>query len=102
MTATETRNPWRQGEGLRQEIMAEIRQAALRWRFLYIDIDEAEVLIVVPIGMSEWVAAIGHPGDASYEWVARIDDTKIEYEHSNCGYGCSSVALRDGLIKATT
>lgn len=101
MNATTTeRNPWRQSDGLRQEIMAEIRKA-LRWKFHYIDVEEAEVLLVVPVGLAGWVAAIGHPSDGSYEWAARDDGAAQRYENSDCGYGCSSVALRDGLVKMT-
>lgn len=103
-TVADERMSWRQGAGLREEIAAEIRQA-LRWKFHYIEPDEAEVLLAVPIGMYGWVCVFGHPSDGSYEWVGRQDPDfigdgqPIEYEHSDSGYGCSSAALRDGLVK---
>jgi hypothetical protein len=108
-TAADERMSWRQGAGLRQEIMAEIRKA-LRWKFHFIDVEEAEVLLVVPIGGAGWVAAIGHPADGSYEWVGRHEPSFVPqlgkeihagYEHSDSGYGIWESALRDGLVKMT-
>lgn len=67
--------------------------------FDYIDCNESVLVHVVGIGMCGWVAVIGHPGDASYEWVAREDlgDERVKLTHSNCGCGSAAVSLRDGL-----
>lgn len=82
--------------------LIEIRGAGLR--FKYINLADAEILQCIDIGMYGWVAAIGHPHDASYEWVGRwesgfVDDpSPPRYEHSNCGYGGAETALREGLL----
>lgn len=41
------------------------------------------------------IEVVGDPDNASYEWVVRRGD---EIKHSDCGYGHSSIALRDALI----
>jgi hypothetical protein len=112
-TLSDERISWRQGSVLLERIMAEIRHELPASWFEYIDLDTAEVLFVVPTGQKGWVALIGHPGDASYEWVAHAEPTFVSqlgkdiyggkrYEFSNCGYGVSSAALRDGLVKMTS
>jgi hypothetical protein len=70
--------------------------------FEYIDCNMSVPVHVVAVGMRGWVAVIGHPGDASYEWVSREDaeydgDERVTLSHSNCGYGDSVSALRDVL-----
>lgn len=70
--------------------------------FDYIDCNASVPLHVIATGQRGWVAVIGHPEDASYEWVARDDgeyygDERVRLKHSNSGYGVSVSALRDGL-----
>lgn len=65
------------------------------WAFDYINIWNAEVLHAVACG-DGWVYAIGHRNDASYEWVAHAERSRITW--SNVGYGSLSACLRDGLL----
>lgn len=39
---------------------------------------------------------VGDPHDGGYEWVI-VNRGNVE-QHSDCGYGMQSIALRDGLI----
>lgn len=48
-------------------------------------------------GYEDFVEVVGDPDNASYEWLIRRGDKVLE--HSNCGYGMASIALRDGLVK---
>lgn len=42
---------------------------------------------------------IGDPENGAYEWVIEsVATNQCELEFSNCGYGQSAIALRDGLI----
>jgi hypothetical protein len=40
---------------------------------------------------------VGHPDMGSYEWVLARGDVTPD-KHSDAGYGCADIALRDGLI----
>ena len=84
-------------------IRADIERHLNSWNFKYITLDDAEVLCHVSIGMHGWVAVIGNPGWGTYEWVAREEPDAAgqmgKLHHSDCGYGSSSVALRDVLNK---
>jgi hypothetical protein len=56
-----------------------------------------EVLYSLKVGMSEdCVEVVGDPDNGCYEWIIRTLEGVLE--HSDCGYGMPSVALRDGLI----
>ncbi|MGE0605506.1 MAG: hypothetical protein AB7O62_00160 [Pirellulales bacterium] len=88
--------------------MEEVRHALTAsgqlW-FKYIDLPTAEVLHFVRNGWDGWIAVIGHPDNGTYEWVGR-DDAEFEgqdkshrqVKRSDCGYGSSVAALRDGLV----
>jgi hypothetical protein len=112
MAATAIDKPmaWRQDEELRQMIMAEIRHELPGSFFRFIDVEDAEVLWIIPTGRFGWVCVVGHPEHGSYEWVAHSEPsyvpqlgheiyTRKRYEFSDCGYGDSAAALRDGLVK---
>jgi hypothetical protein len=43
------------------------------------------------------VEVFGDGDFASYEWRLVREDGLVE-QHSNCGYGMSAIAMRDGLI----
>lgn len=88
------------------KIMAELQHVRYRakLRFDYIDLADAVVLHSVCIGWHGWIAVIGHPDDASYEWVAKLagslteePNPSPEYRYSNSGYGGSATCLRDAL-----
>lgn len=58
------------------------------------------VKILHELGMDGFVTllVVGHPDMGSYEWVlARRVGGSID-KHSDSGYGCADIALRDGLI----
>ena len=44
------------------------------------------------------VKVVGNPENGAYEWLIQRDDRIV---HSDCGYGMSAIALRDGLIYYT-
>lgn len=85
------------------EVLAAVRRQC---RFNYTDITDSKVLHLVATGTSGWAAAIGQPDWGSYEWVVQPDgDFHGEQplpplKSSDCGYGSSTTALRDGLIEA--
>jgi hypothetical protein len=55
------------------------------------------VMHSIEVGMSDsYVEVVGDPDNGSYEWIIRKPEGITE--HSDCGYGITSVALRDGLI----
>lgn len=73
-------------------------------RFDFIDLREASIVHMISYGWAGWVAVIGHPDHASYEWVAQHDPEFAgiavrRFESSNSGYGSAAAALRDGLIE---
>jgi hypothetical protein len=43
-----------------------------------------------------FVEVVGQDGFAAYEWILRRGSSVLE--HSDCGYGDATIALRDGLI----
>lgn len=57
---------------------------------------EATVLMSVDVDMDAELLIVGQPGNGAYEWVV-VNHGKVE-QHSDCGYGQISIALRDGLI----
>ena len=70
----------------------------------YTDIS-GDILHVIPVGMSGWVAVIGDPPNGSYEWVVQPEAgwsgaDLPPLEHSDSGYGCPASAMRDGLTAA--
>lgn len=58
--------------------------------------DNVRLLYRKCVGATDWVEVIGDPDGGGYEWVIRNDAGKI-VEHSDCGYGCTDTALRDGI-----
>lgn len=58
------------------------------------------VLHELNLGDGFTVRVIGDPGNGAYEWlISRPEGSiKSKVEFSDCGYGCSDIALRDGLI----
>ena len=55
-----------------------------------------EVLMSVDVDMGAELLIVGQPGNGAYEWVI-VNHGKVD-KYSDCGYGQSSIALRDGLI----
>jgi hypothetical protein len=89
---------------VRFRTIEDIRRQLSRFRFNYIDLEQAVILYQVAAGCRGAVFVIGHPGDASYEWLVQHDpdfvppnEEPLVTEHSDSGYGCSATALRDGL-----
>jgi hypothetical protein len=64
----------------------------LRFRYT----DDCQPILSIGIGVSDLVAIVGDPENAAYEWAILTPDGVREY--SDCGYGSSDVALRDGLM----
>ncbi|MGF7188577.1 hypothetical protein JOE11_001604 [Robbsia andropogonis] len=57
----------------------------------------AEVCIHdLPVALTRRLIVFGQPEMATYEWAVLFNENIVE--HSNQGYGCSDIALRDGLI----
>jgi len=52
----------------------------------------------VRLDVNTWVAVVGDGENASYEWVLFKDDGSL-IKTSDCGYGISSIALRDGITE---
>lgn len=84
-----------------------LQQIRLNCRFKYIDVgEEAKVLHLIHFGSHGWIAVVGHPDDAAYEWVVQPDSEFVRQyplpslKSSNCGYGGTTSALLDGLIAA--
>lgn len=61
----------------------------------YTDATRLTVLYLIEMSDGYSVEVVGNPEDGSYEWVL-FREGKLE--HSDCGYGDSDIALRDGLI----
>jgi hypothetical protein len=57
---------------------------------------DSRVLMTIDIDMESELLLVGQPSDACYEWVI-VTHGNIQ-KYSDCGYGISSIALRDGLI----
>ena len=65
--------------------------------FLKLDYSrDVETVLTISIDMTMVLEIFGDPDNASYEWCLVRKDGEVE-QHSNCGYGISSIALRDGL-----
>jgi hypothetical protein len=61
---------------------------------------EAKVLMSVNVDMQAEIFIVGQPENGAYEWVI-VNEIVGGYtveQHSDCGYGQRSIALRDGLI----
>lgn len=57
------------------------------------------VLHELPLAPEIILRVIGDPENGGYEWVIEsVATNERELESSNCGYGQSAIALRDGLI----
>lgn len=66
-----------------------------RLKLRYTDAEDLTVLHSLRMGDGYSVLVVGNPENGSYEWViARAG----KLDHSDCGYGDSDIALRDGLI----
>jgi hypothetical protein len=57
---------------------------------------ESQVVMSVDVDMDAELFIVGQPQNGAYEWVI-VNHGAIE-NHSDCGYGDHSIALRDGLI----
>jgi hypothetical protein len=57
---------------------------------------DSKVLMTVDVDMDAELLIVGQPENGAYEWVI-VNHDKVE-QHSDCGYGQKSIALRDGLI----
>ena len=57
---------------------------------------DSKVLMSIDVDMDAEVLIVGQPENGAYEWVI-VNHGKVE-QHSVCGYGQKSIALRDGLI----
>lgn len=67
-------------------------------RFSYIGNSNIRLLYRMPgYGANDFTEVIGDPAGGGYEWVIRGDDGKL-VRHSDDGYGCSTAAMRDGLL----
>lgn len=60
---------------------------------------DVATLETVKLDLSSGVTAevFGDPENATYEWRLVHDDGMVE-QHSDCGYGIPSIALRDALV----
>lgn len=58
------------------------------------------VLHELDLGDGFIIRVIGDPGNGCYEWLIERPEQSIRQhlEFSDCGYGQSEIALRDGLI----
>jgi hypothetical protein len=56
----------------------------------------AKVLHKFQVDMTVYLHVVGDTDNACYEWVL-VRNGEVA-EHSDCGYGDSTIALRDGLI----
>ena len=61
----------------------------------YTDADDLSVLHHIPMRTGCSIRVIGNPDNGAYEWLVEREG---RLEHSDCGYGDSDIALRDGLI----
>lgn len=61
----------------------------------YTDASDLWVLHSLPMSDGYSVKVVGNPDMGSYEWMVECGG---KIEHSDCGYGDSDIALRDGLI----
>ena len=66
------------------------------WEF--INAEEAVVVYQIDIDWHLDLAVIGHPNDATYEWIIWHRDTGEIEGRSNDGYGEPVIALRDGIL----
>lgn len=62
----------------------------------YTDANDLAVLHHLPMSPGYSVKVVGNPANGSYEWVVERNG---KLTHSDCGYGDSDIALRDGLIE---
>jgi hypothetical protein len=60
-------------------------------------IEDRAPLYSIEVGMGSVYVEVVRNFHESYEWVIRVDGEGI-VEHSDCGHGIASMALRDGLI----
>jgi hypothetical protein len=63
-------------------------------RLEYADPTCLRVLHETQIDFNVDLKVVGNPENGTYEWLIQRENRLV---HSNCGYGMSSIALRDGL-----
>jgi len=61
----------------------------------YTDADDLEIVHSIRMSEGYSLTVAGNCGNGSYEWVCEIGG---KISHSDCGYGDSDIALRDGLL----
>jgi hypothetical protein len=71
------------------------RPYPLRLPLDYTDGTDLKVVHDICVSDTHHVLVVGDPDNGSYEWVLEEADSVT---FSNSGYGCSDIALRDGLI----
>ncbi len=68
-------------------------------RFGYVDIERAEQMVTVEAG-DVMLEVVGHQAAGAYEcilWEHDVNGDPIMQAHSNCGWGCCSICLYEGL-----
>lgn len=83
-------------------VMDEIWNHLEQRAFRYVDLEEAEVHCICPLGVAGYVCVIGHD-DGLFEWVGKYDeyvgrDEPPRFAHSDHGWGSVATALREGLV----
>ncbi len=69
-------------------------------RFRYSASDErCLVLYAINVNVDDWLEVVGDPDNGGYEWVWRSKDGAVK-KNSDCGYGSTGIAMRDGLIES--
>lgn len=72
------------------------RREFLGHRLHYSSLKSGWAAARIPLDDDDVLEVVGDPDNACYEWVIAAGDRIKRY--SDCGYGCSALALRDGLI----
>lgn len=57
---------------------------------------DVDTVWTISLDMATTLEIFGDPENACYEWCLVGKDDQVK-QHSNCAYGSSSIALRDGL-----
>ena len=78
-----------------QEIVAPLIRAARAWEYSSL----VDIFHCIQLGLNWWVGVVGDGENGGYEWFILHNG---ECQTSNCGYGCTEVALRDVLAKEVT
>lgn len=57
------------------------------------------IIYDLPLDDGDRLLVVGDPDNGGYEWCFLFGSGEPQIQSSNCAYGCSTVALRDGLVK---